>query len=98
MQTLFVYYKLPVQEHAVWRPKVEAFQLALQKAWPGLTASLMQRPEATPEGIETWMEIYSHATQAFITALEKAAEQAELQRYIDGARHVETFVDLATCA
>jgi hypothetical protein len=20
----------------------------------------MQRPEATPEGIETWMEIYSH--------------------------------------
>ena len=60
MQTLFVYYKLPVQEHAVWRPKVEAFQLALQQTWPGLKASLMQRPEATSEGIETWMEIYTH--------------------------------------
>jgi hypothetical protein len=61
MQALFVYYKLPVQEHALWRPKVEAFQHELRQKWSGLSTSLMQRPEATPDGIETWMEIYSHA-------------------------------------
>lgn len=60
MQTLFVYYKLPVTEHDKWRPQVEAFQNELKQKWSGLSTSLMQRPEATPEGIETWMEIYSH--------------------------------------
>ena len=60
MQTLFVYYKLPVSEHDVWRPRVEAFQNELKQKWSGLSTELMQRPEATLEGIETWMEIYSH--------------------------------------
>lgn len=60
MQTLFVYYKLPIAEHAQWRPRVEAFQVELKQKWSGLSAVLMQRPEATPDGIETWMEIYSH--------------------------------------
>jgi hypothetical protein len=61
VQTLFVYYKLTLLEHDLWRPKAEAFQEELQQTWFGLSASLMQRPEATAEGIETWMEIYSHA-------------------------------------
>lgn len=60
MQTLFVYYKLPIAEHAQWRPRVEAFQIELKQKWSGLSAVLMQRPDATPDGIETWMEIYSH--------------------------------------
>ena len=60
MQMLFVYYKLPSHEHARWRTRVEAFQNALRQEWPGLSAELMQRPKATPEGIETWMEIYRH--------------------------------------
>jgi hypothetical protein len=60
MQTLFVYYKLPVSEHDEWRPRVEAFQNELKQKWSGLSTELMQRPEATSEGIETWMEIYRH--------------------------------------
>lgn len=58
--TLFVYYKLPVTEHAQWLGRVRDFQQAVVHAWAGMTVELMQRPEASPEGLETWMEVYRH--------------------------------------
>jgi Domain of unknown function (DUF4936) len=58
--TLFVYYKLPLSEHAQWVGRVRDFQQAVVQAWPGMTVELMQRPEASPEGLETWMEVYRH--------------------------------------
>jgi Domain of unknown function (DUF4936) len=93
MQTLFVYYKLPLQEHALWRPKVEAFQLALKQAWPGLTASLMQRPEATPEGIETWMEIYTHVQGVSQSMMDSIAETA-VAHGLPSKRMAEFFIPL----
>jgi hypothetical protein len=58
--TLFVYYKLPLTEHAQWLGRVRDFQQAVVQAWAGMTVELMQRPEASPEGLETWMEVYRH--------------------------------------
>jgi hypothetical protein len=75
MQTLFVYYKLPIAEHDQWRPRVEAFQNELKQKWSGLSTELLQRPEATPDGIETWMEIYTHkdgVTQAMMDSIADA--------------------------
>ncbi len=73
MQTLFVYYKLPIAEHAHWRPRVEAFQDELKQKWSGLGAELLQRPEATPDGIETWMEIYTHKDGVTQTIMDSIA-------------------------
>ncbi len=76
MQTLFVYYKLPQHEHDHWRPRVEAFQNELKQKWSGLSSELMQRPEATPEGIETWMEIYRHTGGVTQEIMDSIADMA----------------------
>jgi hypothetical protein len=60
MKSLFVYYKVPTDQHAALRPLAEAFQQRVQQQWPQLRCELLQRPQATPEGIETWMEVYHH--------------------------------------
>jgi hypothetical protein len=93
MQTLFVYYKLPVHEHAQWRPRVEAFQNELKQKWSGLSAELMQRPEATPEGIETWMEIYRHTEGVTQTIMDSIAAMATLHG-LPPKRMAEFFIPL----
>lgn len=60
MKSLFVYYKVPLDQHAQLRPLAESFQQRVQLQWPELRCELLQRPQATPEGIETWMEVYHH--------------------------------------
>jgi hypothetical protein len=93
MQTLFVYYKLPVADHDQWRPRVEAFQNELRQKWSGLSTSLMQRPEATPEGIETWMEIYSHAAGVTQEIMDSIAALA-LAHGLPPKRMAEFFIPL----
>ena len=93
MQTLFVYYKLPVADHDQWRPRVEAFQNELRQKWSGLSTSLMQRPEATPEGIETWMEIYSHAAGVTQEIMDSIAALA-LAQGLPPKRMAEFFIPL----
>ena len=93
MQTLFVYYKLPVHEHAQWRPRVEAFQNELKQKWSGLSAELMQRPEATPDGIETWMEIYRHTEGVTQDIMDSIAAMASLHG-LPSKRMAEFFIPL----
>ena len=58
MLTLFVYYKLPAAEHAAWQARVQALCAAASARWPGASVELMQRPQADPQGLETWMEVW----------------------------------------
>jgi hypothetical protein len=60
MLTLFVYYKVPVGEHAHCLALVNKFEQALQLKWPALEMEIAQRPIPSAEGLETWMEIYKH--------------------------------------
>jgi hypothetical protein len=60
MLTLFVYYKVPVGEHAHCLALVNKFEQALQLKWPALEIEIAQRPIPSAEGLETWMEIYKH--------------------------------------
>lgn len=60
MPTLFVYYKVPVSEHAQCLGMVTGFVSALKSQWPALEIEVLQKPEPSPEGLETWMEVYSH--------------------------------------
>lgn len=42
----------------------------------------------------TWMEIYSHVPEGFITVLEQAVIAAKLDAFIEGTRHIEVFEDI----
>lgn len=60
MLTLFVYYKVPIEEHDDCLSLVTKFEKALALKWPELEVEIAQRPIPSAEGVETWMEIYKH--------------------------------------
>lgn len=91
--TLFVYYKLPVTEHAQWLGRVRDFQQAVVQAWPGMTVELMQRPEASPEGLETWMEVYRHPQGVSPEMMASVAASAQAHG-LPRKRAAELFVPL----
>ena len=81
MQTLYVYYKVPVVQHGHWQTQVRDFQQRLRHDWPGLEVELMQRPQASPEGQETWMEVYRHpggVSEAIMAAIARLASEMGL--------------------
>jgi hypothetical protein len=81
MQALFVYYKIAASEHAAWLQRLRAFEQQVQRSWPDLQIELMQRPEASSDGQETWMEVYRHpqgVTQAMTESIGQLAAQAGL--------------------
>ncbi len=92
----YVYYKVQAGHAASLREAVIAMQAALSAAH-GVAVQLKRRPEA-PEGVQTWMEVYTGAGPDFPAALEAAAAEADLARWIAGPRHVEKFEDLPPCA
>jgi hypothetical protein len=50
------------------------------------------------DGLQTWMEVYPGADEAFRAALQDAEHNAGLAGLIDGPRHTEVFTDLTPCA
>ena len=93
---LYVYYKVQAAHAAGLQAAVVAMQSSLSAAH-GVGAQLKRRPEA-PGGLQTWMEVYPGAGDAFLAALDAAAAQAGLARWIAGPRHVEVFEDMPPCA
>jgi Domain of unknown function (DUF4936) len=93
MKSLYVYYKVPVAEHAALRPKVESFQERVRQAWPGLVANLLQRPEPSAEGMETWMEIYQHPAGVSDAAMAAIAQLA-IDMGLPAKRAAEIFIPL----
>jgi hypothetical protein len=93
---LFIYYRVPVAHAAKMQKKVMAMQEALHEQWP-VAAALKRRPELK-DGCETWMEIYGQIPEDFSAALESAVRDADLLTLTEGGRHIETFIDISTCA
>lgn len=95
----YVYYKVQAAHAAGLREAVMAMQSSLSAAH-GAAAQLKRRPQA-PDGVQTWMEVYSlpgSASEAFLAALDAAVAQAGLARWTSGPRHVEIFEDVPSCA
>ena len=93
METLFVYYKVPLARHGDLLARVLAFQERLRQAWPGLAIELMQRPQASADGDETWMEVYRHprgVTDALTAAITQLASEMGLPK----KRASEIFIPL----
>jgi hypothetical protein len=91
--TLFVYYKLPLQEHAQWVGRVRTFQDAVVQAWPGMTVELLQRPEPSAEGLETWMEVHRHPQGVSPEMMASVASLAQAHG-LPPKRAAELFVPL----
>jgi hypothetical protein len=88
-----VYYKVDGAQHITLVPVVYAFQQQVLHLWPGLSCELMQRPKASGEAKETWMEIYRHAdqlTDQMIDSIERLAQTMQLP----APRMSEIFVPL----
>lgn len=93
MQTLYVYYKLPTNQHALWRPRVVDFSLRVRQRWPGLQVELMQRPDPSDQGLETWMEVYRHP-EGVSAPMMAAIAQMALELGLPPARAAEIFIPL----
>lgn len=94
MVTLFVYYKLPVHEHAKWSVRVRDFQQTVHQRWPGMTVELMQRPEPSSEGLETWMEVYRYPPKGMSSEMIAAITQLAQHKSLPLKRAIEIFVPL----
>jgi hypothetical protein len=80
-KVLYVYYKLDAAQHDALAPRVRSFQEQLLRTWPGLSCELMQRPNVSAEGKETWMEVYRHADglpDEMVEAIGRLAQELQL--------------------
>jgi hypothetical protein len=93
MQSLFVYYKIVASEHSDWLGRVRAFEQQIRTSWPGLQIELMQRPEVSSDGQETWMEIYRHP-QGVTPVITESITQLARQAGLPAKRASEFFIPL----
>jgi hypothetical protein len=96
MLDLYVYYKVREENAARLQPLVRAMQATLAAQF-GVAHQLKRRPQAQ-DGMQTWMEVYPAADDAFPAALATAARAAGFDGLIEGPRRAEVFTDLTPCA
>ncbi|MES2739653.1 MAG: DUF4936 family protein [Pseudomonadota bacterium] len=96
MIDLYIYYSAPVEHGARLLAALAAMQTRLAPLCAA-APQLKRRPHA-PDGVATWMEVYPGTGPGFEAALAQALAQADLARWISGARHSEAFVDMTPCA
>jgi hypothetical protein len=92
-RALFVYYKVEASQHQACSLNVQDFLKRLSASDADLQLELMQRPEPSSQGTETWMEIYRHPdgiSDALIAAIQKLATEMDLP----APRASEVFIPL----
>ncbi|WBS00060.1 DUF4936 family protein [Pseudoduganella sp. SL102] len=93
---LYVYYRVATGDAEALLPRVRALQAQLAAAH-GVAPQLKRRPDS-PDGVQTWMEVYPATTPGFTAALTQAVAAAGLDTLIAGPRHTELFMDIPSCA
>jgi hypothetical protein len=93
---LYIYYRVPVCNAAVFLTKVAQMQDELARLH-GVCHALKRRPNEQ-DGMHTWMEVYLDVAEDFAATLELAVIDHQLPSLISGARHMEQFLDLSLCA
>ena len=91
---LFVYYKVDATLHHQVAEKLVRMASELRKRFPELSLEIMQRPEASPENMETWMEVYRGRNCIEKSVIDAIANLA-LNYDLPSPRRVEVFVPLA---
>lgn len=91
-----MYYRVASEHAQLLKERVLDMQGQLKEKY-GIQAALKRRPEEEA-GMFTWMEIYSAVPEDFEAGLQQAVQEAQLPALIHGTRHVERFLDSASCA
>lgn len=93
---LYVYYRVASADALQLKMRALEMQANLTDQY-GIQAALKRRPQEEA-GMHTWMEVYLSVPEGFAPVLEQAVHDADLPALIHGTRHVEYFVDSASCA
>lgn len=91
--TLFVYYKITTEQHVTTLQLLRQMSQTLKAQYRDLEIEMMQRPEVSGDGLETWMEVYRYPggiTAEIIAKITASAQESGLPL----ARKVEIFVPL----
>ena len=89
----FVYYKIGPEQRAAACALVKTFHAAVTHRFPAIDCELMQRPESSAEGIETWMEIYRSVAGLPETTIQ-AIDALALAVGMPAPRRGELFIPL----
>ena len=92
--TLFVYYKIPVQEHQQTLLLLHNLVQTLTALYTGLEIEIMKRPEVSGDQLETWMEVYRCPGGITPEMMEKITAHAQ-ESGLPLARKAEIFIPLA---
>ncbi|MES2899368.1 MAG: DUF4936 family protein [Pseudomonadota bacterium] len=96
MVDLYIYYRVRDAQAGELARRVRSMQTELALATG--VAGLVKRRPGSPDGVQTWMEIYNDTGAGFDAALGSAVRLAALSELIDGERHTEVFTELNSCA
>ncbi len=91
---IFVYYRVHPQHIEKCHITVLAMQNQLKSGHAIQTELKCRVDQSDKNQNPTWMEIYSHVPEGFITVLEHAVIAAKVDTFIEGARHIEIFEDI----
>ncbi len=93
---LYIYYRVATASAQQFEVAAVAMQAGLSQQHR-IAGALKRRPEIENDH-HTWMEVYASVPPDFTQAIEQAAIQHGLARFIDGSRHIEFFVNISSCA
>lgn len=88
--TLFVYYKIATEQHVTTLQLLRRMAETLKIQYRDLEIEMMQRPEVSSDGLETWMEVYRYPggiTSELIAKIAMSAQESGLPL----ARKAEIF-------
>ena len=88
--TLFVYYKIATEQHVTTLQLLRRMAETLKIQYRDLEIEMMQRPEVSSDGLETWMEVYRYPggiTSEMIAKIAMSAQESGLPL----ARKAEIF-------
>jgi len=93
---MYVYYRVASGHAQQLKSRVLQMQARLSEQYP-IRAALKRRP-VEESGMHTWMEVYLAVPEDFEARLQQAVQDADLPALIHGPRHIEYFLDSASCA
>ena len=93
---MYVYYRVATSHAQQLKSRVLAMQARLKEQY-AIDVALKRRPDEAA-GMHTWMEVYLAVPEGFEARLQQAVQEADLPALIHGPRHIEYFLDSASCA
>lgn len=92
MEHLYIYYRVRAGGPDLAHASVLEMQRRLAER-TGSLGRLLRAAEPNADGSHTWMEVYEDVSGGTAAVLKQLREDVDLDRWIEGAPHVERFVE-----